>query len=85
MIIFESGPTGSRCLVGCSNSPGAAVNQLYYPVTLSFDSYRNMFATEQDTDRIQKFVLLTNTCGKSERIYLERIIFELLFVTLEIF
>ena len=62
--IVGSGPNGFRCLVGCSGLPGSASNQLNYPHTLSFDSYGNMFVTDWGNNRIQKFVLLTNLCGK---------------------
>ncbi|CAF4189689.1 unnamed protein product, partial [Adineta steineri] len=37
--IVGSGPNGFRCLVGCSTVAGSASNQLYYPSSLSFDSY----------------------------------------------
>jgi DNA-binding beta-propeller fold protein YncE len=61
--IVGSGPNGFRCLVGCSGS-GAASNQLSCPVTLSFDSYGNMFVTDYVNSRIQKFLLATNSCSK---------------------
>jgi hypothetical protein len=63
--IVGSGPTGFRCLVGCSGSGGSASNQLLYPSSLSFDSYGNMFVTDQYNSRIQQFMLMTNLCGKS--------------------
>jgi hypothetical protein len=61
--IVGQGPNGFRCLVGCSGG-GSASNQLLYPSTLSFDSYGNIFVTDQYNGRIQKFILLTNLCGK---------------------
>jgi hypothetical protein len=61
--IVGSGPNGFRCLVGCSGS-GSASNQLNGPSTLSFDSYGNMFVTDFYNNRVQKFILLTNSCGK---------------------
>jgi hypothetical protein len=63
--IVGSGPTGFRCLFGCSGSYGSASNQLYYPWSLSFDSYGNMFVTDRGNNRIQQFMLMTNLCGKS--------------------
>jgi hypothetical protein len=62
--IIGSGPNGFRCLVGCSGSPGSASNQLSFPVSLSFDSYGNMFTTDNGNSRIQKFILLNSTLGK---------------------
>ena len=52
-----------RCLVGCF-STGSKANQLSNPKTLSFDSIGNMFVTDSDNDRIQKFLLIANTCSK---------------------
>jgi hypothetical protein len=74
--IVGSGPNGFRCLVGCSDFSsyffhsvlsgfyGSASNELWLPWTLSFDSYGNMFVTDSENSRIQKFDLITNLCGK---------------------
>ena len=62
--IIGSGPTGFRCIVGCSGVGGSMANQLSSPRTLSFDSYGNMFVTDWNNDRIQKFFLDTNQCSK---------------------
>ena len=64
--IVGSGPNGFQCLVGCSGS-GSASNQLNYPVTLSFDSSGNIYVTDRNNDRTQKFVLLTNCFGKCKK------------------
>jgi hypothetical protein len=66
--IVGSGPNGFRCLAGCSGG-GSQSDQLSDPQTLSFDSYGNMFVTDTAINRIQKFILLTNSCGKCESIY----------------
>ncbi len=71
--IVGSGSDGFRCLVGCSNSTGSASNQLNGPRTLSFDSYGNMFVTDYGNNRIQKFSLLTNSYGKSIKMFTEKI------------
>ncbi len=68
--IVGSGPNGFRCVAGCSGI-GSASNQLYYPRTLSFDSYGNMFVTDWENSRIQKFLLSTNSCGKCAIGYLK--------------
>jgi hypothetical protein len=73
--IVGSGPNGFHCLVGCSISPGSASNQLNNPWSLSFDSYGNMFITDGGNNRIQKFVLSTNSCGRSKRILFKRAMF----------
>jgi hypothetical protein len=62
--ILVSGPNGFRCLVGCNGSAGAALNQLSGPQLISFDIYGNMFVTDWDNCRIQKFLLLKNSSGK---------------------
>jgi hypothetical protein len=74
--IVGSGPNGFQCLVGCSGQ-GSASNQLSGPATLSFDSSGNMYVTDAGNNRIQKFVLLTNGCGKCKSIYFENLIFKI--------
>jgi hypothetical protein len=64
--IVEAGPNGIRCLVGCLNTAGPALTQLHYPYTVAFDSYSNMFVTDQNNNRIQKFFLMTNSCGECD-------------------
>lgn len=63
--IIGEGPNGFRCLVGCLGR-GSASNQLHYPRSMAFDSYGNLFVTDTFNDRIQKFILLTNSCGRCE-------------------
>jgi hypothetical protein len=65
--IVGSGPNGFQCLVGCGNS-GSSSNQLSSPFSLSFDSYGNIFVADQNNHRIQKFLLLPNSCGKYKSI-----------------
>ena len=62
--ISRSGPSGSRCLVGCTGSSGSAPNQLLSPRTLSFDTDGNMFVVDQGNSRIQMFALMGNSCGE---------------------
>ena len=62
--IIGSGPGGYRCVVGCSESGGTASDQLNQPFTMSFDSTGNIFVTDWGNDRIQKFILLNNSCGE---------------------
>jgi sugar lactone lactonase YvrE len=65
--IIGSGPNGFRCLVGCSGS-GSASNQLGLPSSLSFDSYGNIFVVDLNNNRVQKFILEFNSCGKCKNI-----------------
>jgi hypothetical protein len=61
--IIGSGPTGFWCIIGCFGL-GSAPNQLNNPQSMSFDSYGNIFVTDLGNQRIQKFVLATNSCSK---------------------
>ncbi|CAF5009235.1 unnamed protein product, partial [Rotaria sp. Silwood1] len=55
--IVGSGSNGFRCIVGCSNTFGVALNQLYIPHSMAFDSYGNMYVTDAGNNRLQKFSL----------------------------
>ena len=59
-----SGPNGFQCVAGCNGTPGSASNQLKFPVALALDSYGNIFVSDRDNNRIQKFMVATNTCRK---------------------
>ena len=61
--IIGSGPSGYRCIVGCSNVAGSAANQLNQPTTFAFDTYGNIFVSDQNNHRIQKFALLSSGCS----------------------
>ncbi len=61
--IIVSGPNGFRCIVGCSGTAGSLSNQLSWPQAMAFDSYGNIFVTDYNNNRIQKFLLATNSCG----------------------
>ncbi|CAF4154378.1 unnamed protein product, partial [Adineta steineri] len=58
--IVGSGLNGFRCLVGCFGR-GPHSNQLNRPYSLSFDHYGNIFITDQDNSRIQKFFLMKDS------------------------
>ena len=59
--IVRSGPNGFRCIVGCSMVPGSLSSQLNSPADLKFDSYGNIFVLDGSNDRLQKFMLMSNT------------------------
>ncbi|CAF1081036.1 unnamed protein product [Adineta steineri] len=63
--IIRSGRSGFYCLFGCTYQPGAASNQLHSPQSLSFDSYGNLYVADSENHRIQKFILVTNSCDIS--------------------
>ena len=65
--IIGSGPNGYRCVVGCSNSSSNTADKLNQPHAMSFDSYGNMFVTDVNNVRVQKFFLVTNSCGEPIR------------------
>ena len=62
--IIGSGPNGFRCIAGCTEINGSAADQLFYPRSLSFDSYGNIYVADGFNHRIQKFLLASNFCGK---------------------
>jgi hypothetical protein len=74
--IVGSGLNGFRCLVGCYGQ-GSQSNQLSYPISFSFDRSGNMFVTDRENSRIQKFQYLESCFGKlrrRKRISLKRMI-----------
>ncbi|CAF4070917.1 unnamed protein product, partial [Adineta steineri] len=58
--IVGSDLNGFRCLVGCYGM-GSQSNQLYSPFSFSFDRSGNMFVTDDENSRIQKFLLMKNS------------------------
>ena len=68
--IIGSGPNGYRCIVACSGSSGATSNKLNNPYTFSFNSYGDIYVTDSSNNRIQKFSLWTNSCGKWKKMEL---------------
>ena len=63
--IIGSGADGFRCIPGCTSGTGSASDQLDHPWSFSFDSDGNLFVADSANNRIQKFVLDTNSCGES--------------------
>ncbi|CAF0715551.1 unnamed protein product [Adineta steineri] len=60
--IIGSSSNGFRCIIGCISTSGSASNQLNHPQMISFDSYGNLYVVDAYNDRIQKFLLTSNTC-----------------------
>ncbi|CAF4401005.1 unnamed protein product, partial [Adineta steineri] len=63
--IIGQGPYGFRCLFGCTEVYGSTPSQLYSPRTLRFDSYGNLFVADGYNNRVQKFILASNSCSLS--------------------
>ena len=71
LFIFDSGTTriigtdrtAFRCLAGCSPSPSSGFDRFKYPWYSSFDSHGNIFVVDSENNRVQKFLLSTNSCG----------------------
>ncbi|CAF0867721.1 unnamed protein product [Adineta steineri] len=63
--IVGSGPYGFRCLFGCTSVAGSAPSQLHSPTTFRFDTYGNLYAADRANNRVQKFILASNSCSIS--------------------
>ncbi|CAF1437501.1 unnamed protein product, partial [Adineta steineri] len=62
--IIRLGSNDIRCIIGCGED-GSQSHQLYFPTSLSFDNYGNIFIIDTANDRIQKFDFLSNSCDNS--------------------
>jgi hypothetical protein len=62
--IVGSGPSGFQCIVGCSGVGGSGSNQLNLPFAMAFDSYGNIFVADTYNNRVQLFLLASNSCSK---------------------
>lgn len=62
--IIVSGPSGSRCIVGCTDTKGSTADKLSYPRSIAFDSFGNLFVVDCVNNRIQKFAFMRSFCGK---------------------
>ena len=62
--IIGSRPGGFFCVVGCSNMPGAASDQLSAPSAMDFDSHGNIWVVDYNNNRVQKFLVNNSFSGK---------------------
>ena len=61
--VVGSGANGFRCIIACAGVNGSAANELNHPISLSFDRGGNLAVTDSTNNRIQEFLLATNSCG----------------------
>ncbi|CAF3536877.1 unnamed protein product [Adineta steineri] len=66
--IIGSRSTGFYCIAGCTSNPGSTSTHLKYPYAAVFDNFGNIFVTDQNNDRIQKFLLIRNNSNSSPSI-----------------
>jgi hypothetical protein len=66
--IIRSGHGEWQCIIGCSGNRGPASNQLHDAYSLRFDTRGNLYIADEFNNRIQKFTLATNSCGKYDEI-----------------
>ena len=62
--VVGSGPYGFRCVVGCTGGKGSSLSQLSASMSMAFDSYGNIFVVDTDNNRVQKFLLSSDTCSE---------------------
>ena len=62
--IIRSGPSGFKCVIGCSTSSCLLPNHMCNPVTAIFDYHGNFYITNTNKNGIQKFALSANFCSK---------------------
>ena len=53
--IIGSDENGFRCIFGCSGQ-GSTNDKLSGPISMSFDSYGNIYVTDRDNHRVQKIL-----------------------------
>lgn len=62
--IIGSNVYGFQCIAGCSGFSGSSSGQLFYPQSMAFDSYGNIYVTDRNNSRIQKFSHQNKDCSK---------------------
>ena len=62
--IIRSSTNHYHCIIGCTSS-GNGPSQLNGPSSFQFDNLGNLFVVDRNNVRIQKFLLASNSCGRS--------------------
>ena len=63
--IIGWGSNGYQCIAACSGSTGSTADHLDSPSFLYFDSYGNIFVSDSNNNRLQKFLIMNNNLGES--------------------
>ena len=64
--IIGSDENGFRCIFACSGEQGSTKDKLSGPISMSFDSYGNIYVTDRDNSRVQKIFLSKKSDRKCE-------------------
>ena len=62
--IVADGPYGFRCIAACSGYWGGSPDRLGSPQSLAFDNHGNIYVADHGMQRMQKFLVIDNPCGK---------------------
>ena len=65
--IVGSDANGFRCIAACAGYAGITATTLSSPPSMAFDSSGNLYVVDWGNDRIQKFALTSNACGKQKK------------------
>ena len=69
--IVRAGTSNFQCIAGCGGSPGSTASQLKKAYSLRFDSQGNIYVADEFNARIQKFMVLRNSCCEHSRLRYE--------------
>ncbi len=64
VVFFAVDSSQRRCLVGCSKKSGSQLNQLSYPIGISFDRSGSLLISDANNNRVLKFLLGTGLYGR---------------------
>ena len=67
--IVADGLYGYRCIAACSGSWGGGPDRLGTPQSLAFDNLGNIYVAESGMQRIQKFLIIENSCGECNQCF----------------
>jgi hypothetical protein len=65
--VIQSAHGYLKCIIGCTGAYGSASNELHKAYSIRFDSHGNLYVADEFNNRIQKFTLATDSCGKCDK------------------